>query len=112
MMLTQEKIKVLIIDDDEDDFFIISGYLNDIDGTQFVPHWCNNYSEAVSKIKNADHDIYLIDYRLGARTGLDLLKEVSGIEEGKPLILLTGKGNRQIDVEAMKCRRYRLSYKI
>ena len=101
-MLTQEKIKVLIIDDDEDDFFIISGYLNDIDGTQFVPQWCNNYSEAVSKIKKADHDIYLIDYRLGARTGLDLLKEVSGIEEGKPLILLTGKGNRQIDVEAMK----------
>ena len=101
-MLTQEKIKVLIIDDDEDDFFIISGYLNDIDGTQFVPRWCNNYNEAVSKIKNADHDIFLIDYRLGARTGLDLLKEVAGIEEGKPLILLTGKGNRQIDVEAMK----------
>ncbi len=101
-MLTQEKIKVLIIDDDEDDFFIISRYLNDIDGTQFIPHWCNNYSEAVSKIKKADYDIYLIDYRLGARTGLDLLKEVSEIEEGKPLILLTGKGNRQIDVEAMK----------
>lgn len=101
-MLTQEKIKVLIIDDDEDDFFIISGYLNDIDGTQFVPHWCNNYTEAVSKIRKADHDIYLIDYRLGAHTGLDLLKEVSGGEEGKPLILLTGKGNRQIDVEAMK----------
>jgi len=101
-MLTQKKIKVLIIDDDEDDFFIISGYLNDIDGTQFVPVWCNNYNEAVSNITNADYDIYLIDYRLGARTGLDLLKEVSGIEEGKPLILLTGKGNRQIDVEAMK----------
>lgn len=102
MMLTQEKIKVLIIDDDEDDFFIISGYLNEIDRTQFVPRWCNNYREAVSKIKDGDNDIYLIDYRLGANTGVDLLKEVSGIEDCKPLILLTGKGNRQIDVEAMK----------
>jgi PAS domain S-box-containing protein len=102
MMLTQEKIKVLIIDDDEDDFFIISDYLNDIDGTQFVPCWCNNYKEAVSKINDGDNDIYLIDYRLGASTGLDLLKEVSCMEDCKPLILLTGKGNRQIDVEAMK----------
>jgi two-component system, sporulation sensor kinase E len=101
-MLTQEKIKVLIIDDDEDDYFIISDYLNDIDGTQLVPNWCNNYNEAVSKINDGDYDIYLIDYRLGAGTGLDLLKEVSGVEDRKPLILLTGKGNRQIDVEAMR----------
>lgn len=101
MILTHEKIKVLIIDDDEDDFFIISGYLKDIDGTQFVCSWCNNYMEAVSKIKGGDYDIYLIDYRLGAGTGLDLLKEVSCVEDCKPLILLTGKGNRQIDVEAM-----------
>src|SRR5678810_805629 len=88
-MLTQEKIKVLIIDDDEDDFFIISDYLNDIDGTQFVPCWCNNYKEAVLKINDGDNDIYLIDYRLGASTGLDLLKEVSCMEDCKPLILLT-----------------------
>lgn len=93
---------MLIIDDDEDDFFIISGYLNEIGGTQFVSDWCNNYKEAVSKIKAGDNDIYLIDYRMGANTGVDLLKEVSAIEGCKPLILLTGKGNRQIDVEAMK----------
>ena len=53
-MLTQHKISVLIIDDDEDDYFIISDYLNDIDGTQLVPNWCNNYNVAVSKIKDGD----------------------------------------------------------
>jgi len=49
-MLTQRQIKILIIEDDEDDYFIISGYLNEIDGTKFITEWCSNYSSAVKEI--------------------------------------------------------------
>ncbi len=53
-------------------------------------------------MKSRANDIYFIDYRLGAKTGLDLLKEAiaSGCEE--PVILLTGKGNHTVDMEAMR----------
>src|SRR5439155_9809663 len=53
-------------------------------------------------MKNRSSDIYFIDYRLGAKTGLDLLKEAiaAGCEE--PVILLTGKGNHTVDMEAMR----------
>ena len=46
--------------------------------------------------------IYLVDYRLGAKTGLDLIKDAikNGCEE--PIILLTGKGNKEVDVLAME----------
>jgi FixJ family two-component response regulator len=44
----------------------------------------------------------LVDYRLGAKTGLDLIKDAikNGCEE--PIVLLTGKGNKEVDVQAME----------
>lgn len=101
-MLTQRQIKLLIIDDDEDDFLIIADYLKEIDSTKFIIGWCNNYTSAVKEIKSGAHDIYLVDYRLGNQTGLGLLKETVHQQSNKPIILLTGKGNKAIDIEAMK----------
>ncbi len=101
-MLNQSHVKVLIIDDDEDDYFIISGYLYEIDGTTFQIDWCNNYASALSEINNGVHHIYFVDYRLGNKTGLDLLREAMQIQTDRPIIFLTGKGDKKIDIEAMK----------
>ncbi len=101
-MLIPKQIKILIIDDDEDDFEIISGYLKEINGVDFIIDWCNTYSAAVEEIKSGAHDIYFVDYRLGNQTGLDLLKECIHFQPARPIILLTGKGNKLIDIEAMK----------
>ena len=95
-------INVLIIDDDEDDYFITSDYLKNIPGKNFVIDWCYNYKNAVDEIKREKHDVYLVDYRLGIKTGIDLIKEAIQLESESPFILLTGKGDINIDEEAMK----------
>lgn len=95
-------IKVLIIDDDEDDYFITSDYLKNIPGKNFVIDWCYNYTNALDEIKREKHDVYLVDYRLGIKTGIDLIKEAIQLESETPFILLTGKGDISIDQEAMK----------
>ena len=93
--------RILIIDDDEDDFFIISKYIRDIPEYNFIIEWCFEYNHALKTIYNKEYDLYLADYYLGAKTGLDLIKEV--IEHcDEPIILLTGKGNYKIDIEAMQ----------
>jgi PAS domain S-box-containing protein len=102
MALQQKPVKVLIIDDDEDDYFLTSDYLNGITGKSFAIDWCYTYADAIGHIKNALHDIYLVDYRLGAKTGIDLIKEAVAMNCDVPIILLTGKGDFRIDVEAMK----------
>ena len=38
-MLNGEEIRIAVIDDDEDDYFIISDYIRGIDGKQFVIDW-------------------------------------------------------------------------
>jgi PAS domain S-box-containing protein len=95
-------LKILIIDDDEDDFFITSQYLEDIDAFNVNCSWSYNINDAQQKLASNAYDVYFLDYRLGARTGLELLKEA--IERGcyKPVILLTGKGTVEIDKLAVE----------
>src|SRR5664279_1387970 len=99
-------VKVLIIDDDEEDFFLTSQYIKKIRGKEFVIDWCYRYQEALDAIVEAKYDIYFIDYYLGAKTGLELMKEALDQHCEQPLILLTGMGNQKIDLEAMQAGAY------
>jgi PAS domain S-box-containing protein len=93
--------KILIIDDDEDDFFITSEYIKFIPGYNFIIDWCYSYEEALKLLYNDEYDLYMVDYYLGAKTGLDFIK-ARGKHSDSPIILLTGKGNHKIDIEAMQ----------
>lgn len=95
-------IRILIVDDDEDDFFITTEYIKNVRSNNFTTEWCYKYDEALEHISKNAFDLYLIDYHLGAKTGLDLIKEAVRNNWEQPFILLTGKGNQQIDIDAMQ----------
>lgn len=94
--------RILIIDDDEDDFFITSDYIRQIEEYDLHIDWCYKYKEAVQLLENKAYDIYFVDYRLGAKTGLDFLREAVRLGVEEPIVLLTGKGNKEVDIEAMQ----------
>ena len=98
----QPHVKVLIIDDDEDDFFITSEYLKQIQEYELQIDWCYRYNDAIVHLQKRLYDMYFVDYRLGAKTGLDFLKEAVRIGCEEPIVLLTGKGNKDVDIEAMQ----------
>lgn len=102
MQQTDKQVRILIIDDDEDDFILTSTFIQSIEGNKFDIQWCYTYKQALEIIARKEFDLYFVDYRLGAKTGIDLLRNVcdSGCEE--PIILLTGKGNSVIDKQAME----------
>src|SRR5258708_23704855 len=95
------QISILIIDDDEGDFLLTSDFIRDIPNQEFRIDWCGNYHEGSKAIRNSTHNIYFIDYYLGAKTGIDLLKEAIVNQCKAQIILLTGQGNQKIDMEAM-----------
>ncbi|MDD2983491.1 MAG: response regulator [Crocinitomicaceae bacterium] len=99
-------LKVLIIDDDEDDYFITSQYLKEVDSFPMEISWCYNIQEAKKELKSNRFDFYFLDYRLGALTGLELLEYA--ISKGciKPIVLLTGKGNPEIDRKTIEAGAY------
>jgi PAS domain S-box-containing protein len=95
-------VRVLIIDDDEDDYFITSEYLKGIQEYNLKIDWSYKFNEAVDHLQHRKYDIYFVDYRLGAKTGLDFLKEAVRLGAEEPIVLLTGKGNKTVDIEAMQ----------
>ena len=101
MLTTMMPTRILIVEDDEDDYLIIEACIKDIPEKEFAIDWCYHYDEAMHRIREGRYDIYFVDYLLGERTGLELLREAIGMGCEDPLVLLTGIGNRDVDVQAM-----------
>ncbi len=97
-----ENITITIIDDDEDDFILTEDYLSDIELITIHCKWISDFEDAEKEIQSEETDLFLIDYRLGKRSGLDLLKFARNNNSNKPIIILTGQGDREIDMLAMK----------
>jgi two-component system, cell cycle sensor histidine kinase and response regulator CckA len=95
-------VKVLLVDDDEDYYVLIRDWLNEAKDAKFQLAWVSTYSAAITEIVQQRHDIYLLDYRLGSRNGLELLREAIASGCTAPIIMLTGLGEHKIDLEAMQ----------
>ncbi len=101
-LATYKNIRVLLVDDDEDDFFIIKRTFAKIENSPFKLEWVSSYESAVKVIEKNQHDIYLIDYHLGAHTGLDLLEFAGPSKRTQPFILLTGAGNQSVEWKSLQ----------
>lgn len=96
-------VKVLLIDDDEDDYILTKEIFNDIPQKEnYELSWINNYEEGINAMLKSHYDIYLVDYRLGKYTGIDLLHEAIKSNVDEPIIILTGKGDAKVDNEALQ----------
>jgi diguanylate cyclase (GGDEF)-like protein/PAS domain S-box-containing protein len=93
-------VSVLLVEDDEDDYFITKDMLEQQDRSRFRLDWCGDYETALAAIRHARHDVYLVDYRLGRKTGLDLIREGFADRGRAPVILLTGEDDQEIDFAA------------
>jgi light-regulated signal transduction histidine kinase (bacteriophytochrome) len=94
--------KVLLIDDDEDDYIVTRDFLGEAEQLSFKLTWVDNYDDGLVEIGKNQHDLYLLDFRLGRGNGLELLEEAIAKGCNKPIILLTGLGDSEIDQRAMK----------
>ena len=98
--LKEGTLRILVVDDDEDDFFIARDLLSDIQGRSVALDWLSTYDAALEAIGLGEHDVYLLDYRLGERDGLELLREALANGCTAPMILLTGQEDHGVDLEA------------
>lgn len=101
-MSIYNEVKILLVEDDEDDYIFFKNYLNEIKINKYELTWASTYENAITLIRKKEHDIYFFDYRLGAYTGLDLIKECVILKMDAPIILLTGMGNHETDLAAME----------
>jgi len=100
--MPEQSLRIVLIDDDEDYFVIVRDLLADAQNLRAELTWVDSYEKGLAATNGNHTDVFLVDYRLGEKTGLDLLRETTNRNLRAPVILLTGQGDQEIAVEAMK----------
>jgi diguanylate cyclase (GGDEF)-like protein len=91
-----------LVVDVEEVYLIASDILAEISGQSYDVTWKKSFDAALAAIDQEVFDVLVFDYRLGAETGLDLLRAVNQRAYPAPVILLTGQHDDEIDSEAIR----------
>ncbi|MDP3717514.1 MAG: PAS domain S-box protein [Acidobacteriota bacterium] len=92
---------ILLVDDDQDDYELTRTLIRQFDGGEIAVDWEPDFHRGLSSLLERRHDVALIDYRLGADNGVELLRSARARGCGTPSIILTGSKEREIDAEAL-----------
>jgi PAS domain S-box-containing protein len=96
----QTTVRVLLVDDEESSFLLLRRLLDKVPGKTFATEWAASYEAGLSALKENRHDVCLLDFRLGARTGLELLREAIAHGVQTPILILTRHDAPHVDLEA------------
>lgn len=97
----KEQVRVLLVEDDQDDYLLTQDLLNDVPERPYVLEWARTFEDGLEKASREEYQAILVDYRLGGRTGLELLKELKARGASAPVIFLTGLSEREVDQAAL-----------
>jgi len=90
--------KILIVDDDPIVCSILQNFLKDHYQTETVP----NGQEALKKIAEIRFGLVITDHHMPGMTGLDLAQKALLLDKYLAIILITGKGDKQLAVNAFR----------
>ena len=100
--MDQAPYQILLVENDKDDYHYVCELVSRALPEGSKVDWVDRYDDALPAIACSRHDAVLVDYRLGSRSGLDLVREALARGCNMPLILLTGQDHRAVDHEAME----------
>jgi diguanylate cyclase (GGDEF)-like protein len=93
--------KILLIDDDPAIASLIALLVSGFRRGPFVLEHADDYAGGLRRLLSGGYALCLLDYHLGPRDGLELLREAKAANCATPIILLTGSGNEETDLAAM-----------
>lgn len=93
--------QLLLVEDDDDDFILAKDYLSEIPFLDITIERSTNVEAALQALSERDFDLCLVDYRLGAMTGIDLLKRAKEHGFSGPIIMLTSQSDEELDQIAL-----------
>ncbi|MEI7551119.1 MAG: response regulator [Verrucomicrobiota bacterium] len=95
------KRRILMIDDDRIQFRLVQGLFKNFRGELFELEWAATYEEGLAKLLEGQHAACLLDYQLGPRNGLELIRTAMANGVRMPIVFLTAESSELVDIEAM-----------
>lgn len=96
------EIRVLVVEDDYQDYVLISEYLRQVRSSHYVVDHVLSVTQARAALLDDKYDVFLVDLVLGEENGLHLLEEAIRNHVSKPIIILTGAQQQDIDAAVMQ----------
>lgn len=93
--------KLLLVDDDQDDYIIFNDLINQARGGKVSLEWASSYESGEQLLNTNQYDAVFVDYYLGRKNGIKLIRKTIERNYPAPIILLTGCGSYEVDLEAM-----------
>ena len=95
------RVRILLIEDDEDDYILTRDSLEQLPHWQVEVVWASNAGEGLNQLTHQHFDLCLLDYQLGAHTGIDVLRQINQSDSAPPVVMLTGQADSQVDEAAL-----------
>jgi diguanylate cyclase (GGDEF)-like protein len=93
--------KILLIDDDRMQFRLTQAHFKAFVTEQFELEWAATYEDGIKRLLSGDHAACLLDYQLGERDGLQLIRDAMGQGCRTPIVFLTAETAERVDIAAM-----------
>jgi diguanylate cyclase (GGDEF)-like protein len=90
-----------MIDDDRLQFRVTQANFTKFQGEIYELEWSSTYEDGLAKILAGGYEACLLDYQLGPKDGLQLIREALAAGCRTPIVFLTAESSPQVDIEAM-----------
>jgi DNA-binding NtrC family response regulator len=94
-----ENQRILVVDDEEGIRYTLAAFLA---AEGYAVTAAGDYAEACARLDAAPFDLIVADILLGAKTGLDILRELRRRDLNIPLVLITGAPQLETATEALR----------
>lgn len=93
--------KILLIEDDRLQYRLAQAHFGKFQGERFELHWADTFEAGLAQLLAGGFAACLLDYQLGPRNGLELIRQAVAAGCRTPIIFLTAESSPQVDIEAM-----------
>lgn len=93
--------RILLIDDDRMQFRLTQAHFRKFPGEQFELDWAETFEAGLAKLLSGEYAACLLDYQLGPRNGLELIRQAVAKGCRTPIVFLTAESSERVDIEAM-----------
>jgi putative two-component system response regulator len=97
-----EPVRVLVVDDNPEDVAIVRRLLAQYQRQDFQVLSAHSASQGLERLGSEGADLVLLDYSMPGEDGVSFLRRLERNVSHPPVILLTGRGDERIAVEAIR----------
>jgi diguanylate cyclase (GGDEF)-like protein len=94
--------RVLVIDDDRLQFRLVQQHFKNFQRGSYELDWSETYEDGMSRLLTGNYAVCLLDFRLGDKDGLQLIREAAAAGSRTPIVFLTAESSDNIDIQAME----------